>query len=295
MLTELRTFIAVVELKNFTRAAERLSLSQPSVSLHIKNLEDEFGTTLIQRGLKRKSIHITPAGEILYTTAKQISKLIENTKADINSYAHELDGTLHIGASFTIGEYFLPSILGAFSSMYPKLKLQVSIENTEKICQKLANLQIDIGLIEGEPPTELFDSQIFYRDSLVLITALGNHLSKADFDADSWQNQVWITRELGSASRKQLDDFLNTNSLQASNLTLFSSNFAIKEAVKNNLGVALISEYIANDAQKKKEISIVPMHQGYFRNFNYLLTRGMKPTRSAQAFIEHLKNTYPWI
>lgn len=295
MLTELRTFICVVELNNFTRAAEKLALSQPSVSMHIKNLEDEFGTTLIQRGLKKKNIHITPAGEILYSTAKQITKLIENTKADLKSYAHELDGTLHIGASFTIGEYFLPGILGVFSRMYPKLKLQVSIDNTENICRKLENLQIDIGLIEGEPPADIFDAQSFYRDNLVLITARDQALSKAVFVTKNWQNQVWITREVGSASRKQLDDFLLTNKLQVSNLTLFSSNFAIKEAVKNNLGVALLSEYIALDAQKKKEISIVPMHQEYFRNFNYLLPKGIKATRAAQSFIEHLQNTYPCI
>lgn len=289
MLTELETFIAVVEVKNFTRAAELLSLSQPSVSMHIKHLEQEFGTTLIQRGIKKKSITITPAGEILYASAKQIQRLIENTKIDLSSYANDLNGTLHIGASFTIGEYFLPAILGEFSRLYPKLKLQVSIENTVNICNKLEQLQIDIGLVEGEPPPELFDTKIFYEDKLVLITAPDHPLSGQPFNPANWQNLIWITREIGSGSRQQLDDFLAENKITADNLTLFSSNFAVKEAVKNNLGVALISEYIAQDAKKKKEISLVPMHKKYFRNFQYLLPKGIKPNRSVQSLVEHLQ------
>lgn len=295
MLNELATFIKVIELRNFTRAAEALALSQPTVSTHIKSLEAVFGTTLIQRGIKKKSIGVTAAGEILYANAKQIQKLIDNTKTEISTHKNELAGTLHIGASFTIGEYFLPNILGEFSKLYPKLKLQVSIENTTHICQKLENLQIDIGLVEGEAPAAIFDTQIFYKDRLVLITAPTNQLHTHNFQSENWQNKVWITRELGSGSRKQLDDFLADNAIQISNLTLFGSNFAVKEAVKNDLGVALISEYIALDAQSKKEISLVPMHKEYFRNFKYLLPRGIKPTRSVQTFIEHLQNSYPCI
>src|SRR5471030_2983290 len=103
MINELRTFIAVVEYKNFTKAAESINLSQSSVSLHIKHLEEYFNTTLIQRSIKQKSIYITQSGNLLYERSKQIIKLLEDTKGDLLDHENVVKGKLHIGASFTIG------------------------------------------------------------------------------------------------------------------------------------------------------------------------------------------------
>ena len=105
----LKTFITLVEVKNFTKTAEILRMSQPSVSLHIKNLETEFNTTLFRRS--PKSLKITPTGEILYERAKQMITIYEQTRQDILEHHNSIKGELKIGASFTIGEYILPSLL----------------------------------------------------------------------------------------------------------------------------------------------------------------------------------------
>lgn len=107
----LKTFIAVVEEKNFTKAAEKLMISQPSVSLHIKNLEKEFQTALLNRSPKHFTT--TPTGDILYQRAKQMVFLYEQAKAEIYAHHHYVKGELKIAASFTIGEYILPPLLVA--------------------------------------------------------------------------------------------------------------------------------------------------------------------------------------
>ena len=126
----LKTFVTLAEVKNFTKTAELLLISQPSVSLHIKNLEQEFQTQLFLRS--PKFLKITPTGEILYERAKQIMTIYEQTKQDILEHHNMIKGELKIGASFTIGEYILPSLLMDLQKDYPDLELQVLIGNTRK-------------------------------------------------------------------------------------------------------------------------------------------------------------------
>lgn len=179
MLEELKTFIAVVEHKNFTKAAEEIKLSQPSVSLHIKHLEEYYGVTFIQRSIKQKNIVITPAGNLLYERAKQIVKLLEETKLDLMHYDKTISGHLKIGASFTIGEYFLPHFLGEFSKKYPSIEFEVIIDNTASICDKVKKFQLDLGLIEGMVPSFNFEYDHFYEDNMVLALPYNHPIVKS--------------------------------------------------------------------------------------------------------------------
>lgn len=144
----LKTFITLAEVNNFTKTSEILHISQPSVSLHIKNLEQEFQTTLFIRS--PKSVQITPTGQILYERAKQIMAIYGAAKEDILAHHHAIQGTFVIGASFTIGEYILPPILARLQQQFPQLEIQVIIGNTDEIIQSAKLLHIDIGLIEGQ-------------------------------------------------------------------------------------------------------------------------------------------------
>ena len=124
----LRTFVTLVEVKNFTKTAEILHMSQPSVSLHIKNLEKEFQTNLLLRS--PKFLQITPTGEILYERAKQMITIYEQAKQEILEQQNTIKGELKIGASFTIGEYVLPYLLFDLHKDFPQLELEVVIGNT---------------------------------------------------------------------------------------------------------------------------------------------------------------------
>lgn len=292
MLEEIKTFIAVVEYKNFTKAAENINLSQPSVSLHIKRLEEYFNTTLIQRSIKQKNIVITKSGELLYKRGKQIVSLLEDTKYDILDYSKSVKGELKIGASFTIGEYFLPNFLAVFSKEYPELKLQVTIRNTAEICKKVENLEVDLGLIEGIVLNDKFDYKNFFIDKMVLAVSQYNPIANKKFSKENYNNQTWITREEGSGTREYLDIFLENNEICPKNIIVLGSNYAVKEAVRNNLGVTVISEHIAKIAEKNKELKIVNTNKEYTRSFSYILPKNMILSNSIKALIYKINHYF---
>jgi len=290
MINELRTFIAVVEYKNFTKAAESINLSQSSVSLHIKHLEEYFNTTLIQRSIKQKSIYITQSGNLLYERSKQIIKLLEDTKGDLLDHQNVVKGKLHIGASFTIGEYFLPAFLGQFNKTYPDLELEVTIENTHNISEKVRNFQVDLALVEGTVTASNFVTNNFYKDKMEVAVPYNHYLVNRKFSIEDLENQTWISREIGSGTREYLNLFLSTNNINAKNIIVFGSNYSVKEAVKNNLGITFISSLVTESSLRNKEISILKTNQKYTRPFSYILQKGVTPSKGALVFIDMLKN-----
>lgn len=290
MIDELRTFIAVVEYKNFTKAAEAINISQPSVSLHIKHLEEYFNTILIQRSIKQKSIFITEAGNLLYERSKQLIKLLEDTREDLLDFRDVVKGRLRIGASFTIGEYLLPAFLGQFTKAYPDLEIDVTIENTHGICEKIKNFQVDIALVEGTAPSSNFEINPFYKDHMVVAAPYNHYLVNKKLSIEELENQTWISREIGSGTREYLDLFLSSNGINAKNIIVFGSNYSVKEAVRNNLGITFISSLVTEASAKNKEISILKTSKEYTRNFSYILQKGIIPSKGTLLFIDMLKD-----
>ena len=254
MFDELKTFIAVVENKNFTRAAEYLNLSQPSVSTHIKNLENYYGVTLINRSIKQKKILITDNGYKLYERAKEIKNLLDMTYMEVRDNSQSLKGTLKIGASLTIGEYLLPQFLSYFSKKYPYIEVEILIQNTSIICSYVKNLSLDIGLIEGASSYGNFNQEYFYKDDMILALSNTNPLNSINLSISDLNNQTWLIREEGSGTREFFDIFLETHKLTPKKNIVLGSNFAIKESVKNNLGIALISKLVTKDAVNHNEL-----------------------------------------
>ena len=290
MIEELKTFMSVVEYKNFTKAAEAIKLSQPSVSLHIKYLENYFNTTLVQRSVKQKNIYITESGYLLYERSKEIIKLLEDTKEDLLNYGNVIKGRLRIGASYTIGEYLLPTFLGEFTKAYPDLELEVTIENTHDICERVKNFQVDLALVEGTVSSSNFVVNHFYKDKMVIALPYNHYLANREFSIEELENQTWVSREIGSGTREYLDLFLSNNNINAKNIIVFGSNYSVKEAVRNNLGITFISSLVTEGALANKEISILKTTQEYTRNFSYVLQKGIVPSKATLVLIDMLKN-----
>ncbi|HJH10396.1 MAG TPA: LysR family transcriptional regulator [Metalysinibacillus jejuensis] len=282
---ELVTFTKLCELKNFTKTAEALTMSQPTVSLHLKNLEQEFQSQLIQRSSKQVSV--TPTGELLLERAKQIQQLIAQTKSDILACHDAVQGELKIGASFTIGEYILPMILGDICMEYPQLNLDVTIGNTEEIVKQVKHLQVDIGLIEGTTNEKELLLMPFMEDELVIIVSPTHALAhKKDVQMSDLQNEVWLSRELGSGTRENLQHFLRTHAIKTRAIVTISSNQGVKEAVMNNVGISLISRYTVMRDVKFGDVVIVPVAERFTRVLSYVYSPVMKNIRSVSSFIE---------
>lgn len=284
MLEELKTFIAVVECKNFTKASEKINLSQPSVSIHVKNLEKFFGVELIIRSVKQKNIIITESGQLLYRRAKEMVALLQATQEEVVNLSNSMKGHLKIGATYTIGEYILPQFLQLFCKNYPDVEIEVVIGNTEEISKKVQALQIDIGLIEGMGHMEEFRQTYFLKDELVLIVPKTHVLMEESFSYQQLQNQRWVTRELGSGLREYLDVFLTHNQIVPKSKLVFGSNYAIKEAVKNGLGIAMVSCYVAEEAVVRDEVKVLLLEEHYCRSFSYILPKDLVATKVVEVF-----------
>ena len=288
MIDELKTFIAVVDFKNFTRAGESINLSQPSVSTHIKNLESYFNTQLINRSIKQKNIVITESGYLLYKKAKEILHMIDSTKTELRSLDGHVKGHLRIGASLTIGEYLLPKFLAKFSSKYPDIEFELIIENTHHICSKIKNFTLDIGLIEGTTPSSDFNQNYFLEDKMVIACSKNSDILNGTFSIDKLQNKNWIVREEGSGTRDYINMFLTTNKIVPNNLMVLGSNYAIKEAVKNNLGITIISSYVTAPAVENNELETIELEKSYTRPFSYILPKNINTSHITNLFIKEL-------
>lgn len=289
MIEELKTFMQVVKYKNFTKAGRIVNLSQPTVSLHIKRLEQYFNTILIERSSKSKQVIITQQGEILYNKGMQLINQLEEIKMAIACSGNEVTGKLVVGASQTIGEHFLPKILKNFSAKYAQLNMEVIIENTAAICEKVKDRHVDIGIIEGMDPRYNFQREYIYGDKMVLAVSQDSPLTETQNLLQDLQNQVWISRESGSGTQESLENFLEINAIKPKNKMVFTSNFAVQEAVKNGIGITLISECVVKHAAYDKEIAILPLTEEYTRQFSYILPKDVEITPAIKAFIKELK------
>ena len=288
----LKTFVTLAEVKNFTKTAELLLMSQPSVSLHIKNLEKEFQTQLFLRS--PKFLKITPTGEILYDRAKQIITIYEQTKQDILEQHNIIKGELKIGASFTIGEYILPSLLIDLQKDYPDLELQVIIGNTEEIVQSVRLFQVDIGLIEGQTNEKELSVHPFLQDELFIISSNDHKLAnKNDVTITDLQNQSWITRESGSGTGEYLNHVIRSNGLKVKSLLTISSNQGIKETVINGMGLSLLSRSVIERDVRHSNLSIIKLKNHSFnRTLSYVYSPIMADKKNVKTFISSLNKKF---
>ncbi len=290
MLEELKTFIQVVKYRNFTKAAKKVNLSQPTVSLHIKRLEQYFDTTLITRSSKSKEVLITKQGEFLYEKGQDLIAQIDLLKGELLQIDDKAKKKILVGASKTIGDYFLPQIIGDFSNKYPDIQLEVFIENTAHICDMMNEGEIQVGLIEGIDPYYDFDREYFYQDRMVVAVSNKSPLATMDVSIDDLNNQIWISREEGSGTQEYLKLFLNMHNITPKNVIVFNSNYAVKEAVKNGIGITIISECVVSHAAFDKELNILPLELLPKRKYSYILPKDKEVDLDILTFINMLKD-----
>ncbi|PLT27928.1 LysR family transcriptional regulator [Peribacillus deserti] len=290
---ELKTFVTLAEIKNFTKTAEVLLMSQPSVSLHIKNLEKEFQTKLFQRS--PKFLKITPSGEILYDRAKQMITIYEQARQDILEHLNSVKGELKIGASFTIGEYILPALLFELQQDYPELELQVIIGNTEEIVHSVRSYEVDVGLIEGQTNDKELSVQAFMQDELFIVSSNTHRLAgRGKVEIADLQNQAWITREVGSGTREYLNHVIRSNGLKVKSMLTISSNQGIKEAVIHGMGLSLLSRSVIQRDVEHHNLSIISLkNQAFTRTLSCIYSPIMQDKKNVKTFIQALNKKWP--
>ncbi|KMK75197.1 LysR family transcriptional regulator [Alkalihalobacillus pseudalcaliphilus] len=284
-MDELETFLTLVQEKNFTKTAEKRALSQPTVSVHIKNLEREFATIFIKRTTKHVSL--TMEGELFYEKALQIREIYQELQHTLYNKKQEVSGLIRFGASFTIGEYLLPKMIADWHNRYPLLDFHIMIGNTESIMASVRKLEVDIGLVEGTIHARDIRQTSFQKDRLVIVCSV-NYRKKVT-KIDELHDHVWIMREEGSGTRQSFDTFIKTRGIRVKDSFVFSSTQAIKSSVMNGMGLALLSETTIQEELKYGTLKILFSDVLYeMRSFSSIVTKVPSNGHNIQLLLQDL-------
>ncbi|CDQ21593.1 DNA-binding transcriptional regulator, LysR family [Halobacillus karajensis] len=288
----LKTYITAIDEKSFTKASEVLNLSQPTVSAHIKNLERFFQTTLIDRSPKH--FQVTPTGEFVYRRARQVLGLLEKAHQEVKQYHEEVGGSIYIGASYTVGEYIIPSLLKKFDEKYPAIDLQVRIANSERINREVQQHELDLGLVEGKVTEQGLRSFPFMEDEMVIIVPREHPLRHGDgITFDRLQDHTWITREGGSGTRAMLDSMLVSSNIRPRKMITIGSNHGVVQGVKEGLGISFISKTVVEHTDAEDLIMQLPYIRATARYFSIVTPINEEEiTENVRVFIEHVRGLY---
>jgi DNA-binding transcriptional LysR family regulator len=253
-------FRAVAERLSFRKAAEELYLTQPAVSLQIKALEEDLGMQLFDRRGTR--IALTEAGRLLLEHAKQVRALAIEAERALGSLSGEHAGQLALGASTTIAQYVLPSLLGAFCKEHPRVRPTLIGGNTETIVEALEQQRIALAFIEGPARSRDVKTAPFLEDELVLIVATAHEWAeRAVASRSDLCSAPLLMRERGSGTRNVIEMALARQGVKRSSLHIvmeLDSTEAIKSAVEAGLGVGFVSRWaIAKDLRLDRGFKIV--------------------------------------
>ena len=293
-IRRLEVFCKVVELKSFTRAAEAVLLSQPTVSEHIRLLEESLDEKLLDR--LGKEIQPTGAGEILYRYARRIIQLRDEAQQSIHTYRGRLSGQLEVGASTIPGTYLLPTLLEGFHQLNRKVRLTVQIGGSGQISDEVLNGTLELGIV-GSPVSD---------NRLETVQLPGDELMLAVHPAHPWARRTsispgellehpFIQREPGSGTRQVTEEILVAEGLSPGRLKVVAemgSSEAVRQGVKSGVGAAILSSLAIEEDLHNQTLVSVPL-EGFHceRPFFLLQRRNRQLSPLASAFRDHLVNT----
>ncbi len=258
---QLETFVEIINLKSFSKAAQKLFLTQPTVSNHIQNLENELDTILLNRS--SKYIYPTESGSILYKYAQDILNLKDNAQFTLNQYKGKIEGNLNISASSIPKQYLLPKIIKGFSTEYPDVKYTIYHKDSKEIIESILQGHTDFGIVGAKYQSKKLEFIKLIEDELVIASSYNSNSLEPNstVDLDFLIKNKLILREDGSGSRLLLEKSLNKLNINLSSLKVIAcieDNETIKQLIKLNMGISIISLLaLKDDIQNKK---IKPLH-----------------------------------
>ena len=283
----LQVFSTVARLLSFTKAAESLHMTQPAVTFQIRQLEEYFNTRLFDR--TNNKISLTDAGEITKEYSDRIIALYKEMDNEIRILTGDIQGPLAVGASTTIGEYFIPGIVGAFQTNFKNVKVRLNVANTNGIIHMVENNQIDIGIVEGPVSNKNLVTEVIWNDELVVICAPDHPLSVQDkIDIESISDYPFISREEGSGTREVIESYLIKQGLDMDQLDIimeFGSPESIKNAVAAGLGISIVSIATMGKELALNTLKAIPFCKPINRPFSTVYQRQKFRLRAMDEFL----------
>ena len=284
------TFLELCKTLSYTKTAEKLHMTQPAVTQHIKFLEEFYKNKLFL--YSGRTLSLTEYGKLLHRYLVAInsdSAKVREKILNLSSNNH----TLNFGATLTIGEYVIPKVLRKLSSDYPEINVSISVKDTKLLLEKLENGDIEFLLVEGFFEKTKYDSFLFSKEEFVAVCSNKNRFSQGEFTFEDLLEERIIVREKGSGSRDIFEKILYDNNLSIND---FNKKYEIenikiiKEMVKNNAGITFIYKTAIEEEIKKGEITVIKLKNFHAeREFNFVFLKDSIHKQEYKNWFEFMK------
>lgn len=292
MKSKLHIFKIVAKHLSFTKAAEQLFISQPAVSKAIKNLEEDYKTTLFIR--KRNSIALTEEGKAFQLYANKI--LVIYSEMD-ERFLHKKDtfpAIINFGVSTTLSNYIIPKVIAKFRVQFPQTKFNIISNNSESIENSILNEDIDFGITEGATTNKKLHFEKFIKDEIVLVTNINNTtFKKGVIDTKTLEQIPMVEREKGSGTKQIIDAFLLKNNIDKLNgVVSLDSTEAIKNYLYHSDHYALLSIHAITDDLVNNKLKIIDIKDLTINRWFYFAKRTGYISKNIDYFEKFIRSNY---
>lgn len=291
-LHQLKVFETVARNGSFTRAAEELQITQPTVSSQVKQLTKAIGLPLFEQ--IGKSLYLTDAGQELLITCQDIFERLNNFEIKIADLKGTKQGQLNL-AVITTAKYFVPRLLGSFCQNYPGIDVALKVTNHQEIQQRMLANKDDLYIVSN--PNQEIDlaSKAFLNNPLVVVAKKDHPLAnKKNLNIQELQDQSFIMREQGSGTRDSILQLFAKHNISVKVKLELGSNEAIKQAISGGLGISILSEHCLISEGISGELTVLDFHDFPIKRRWYVsYLAGKKLSVIAETFLEYLLEESP--
>lgn len=250
----LRVFASVYKNRSFSRASEELLLSQPTVSDHIKTLEEDLGCRLFDR--LGRSIIPTIEADALYVKAAEIIEKTDELKIAVSSASATISGTITFGSSTIPGSFIMPQLMATFRKQHPDVNFMMTTSDTKEIVSKVASHELIFGICGSMIDNEHISYRPLFEDNLIAVAAPAMKL-KQKMTIKQLSQHPFVMRELGSGTRREIEKIFEKNGMNTSKLSITAvvgSTDSLKQTVKAGLGIGIVSKIAVADETRDKSL-----------------------------------------
>ncbi len=285
--TKLKTFVAIAQEGNFTRAAARLNLTQPTVSQQLATLEKSLGVTLIER--HPRHLKLTAAGKTLLAYGERILTICAEAKQRTREVAGKARRTLAVGVGHTLAIYLLPDILHELHRIQPDIDIRVRAGNTADLLVATAEGQVELALVGSPAQHPKLAISAFMNDKLVVIVSVNDEwVGRQSVTLADVRKRTLLTRERGSALHASVETLLGENHLAGSKVIMLGETEAIKRSVEAELGIALIQGIAVQRELAQGFLKAVPLVGADIRRTYNIARRKRQPLSAPSKLLVEL-------
>jgi DNA-binding transcriptional LysR family regulator len=280
----LLTFAQLARDPHFTRAAERLGLTQPAVTQHVRQLETTFGLRLVD--VRGRRVELTEAGVFLAERCMRLADDLATLEREMREYATLEGGEVRLGATVTIGSYGLAPLLAAFHAAHSGIALRVTVENTELVCADVLRGHLSFALVEGEVTDPELEVIPYADDRLVVALAPAHRFAgRTRLTTRDLASEAFVARESGSGTRAQFERAFRARGVEPRVVLELPTGEGIVQAVEAGIGVAVISTLVTRAAVAEGRIVTATVADAELdRTFLFVRRRDAAPSPGSRAF-----------